>query len=95
MYDATYKEKVNRFVVEYHEELPAKHKAEMRLNGIDPDERWCLMWSFEKEEGAIRQKEADEAWYSEFCQKHGYRPFKTFRVRDLGETMYIQRSVMF
>jgi len=88
----TYVEKINRYVVEYHEELPAEHKAEMRLNGIDPDEYWSLKWSFENEEDAIEQKETDEQWYKNFCEEHGYTMRKTFRVRDLGETKYIERS---
>ena len=88
----TYVEKINRFVVEYHEDLPAQHKAEMRLNGINPDEHWVLKWSFENEENAIEQMKEDEEWYATFCLKNGYPIRKEFRVRDLGETQYIKRS---
>lgn len=91
----TYTETVNRFVVEYLEDLPAEHKAEMRLNGIDPDDYWQLMWSFTTEEGAKEQCKEEEEWYREFCEKHGYTVRKTFRVRDLGAPVKIERSVMF
>ena len=91
----TYVEKINRFVVEYHEELPDEYKAQMRLNGIDPDQHWNLKWSFENEENAIEQKDKDQQWYLDFCADNGYDPKKTYRVRDLGETKYVERSVLF
>ncbi len=91
----TYVEIINRFVVEYHEDLPTEHKAQMRLNGIDPDNHWNLTWSFEKEEDAIAQKEADENWYTDFCMKNGYLIRKEFRVRDLGAPVEVKRTVMF
>lgn len=90
-----YIEKINRFVVEYHEELPEEHKAQMRLNGINPDDYWNLEWSFETEDAAIKQKESNEIQYVKFCGDYGYKPQKTYRVRDLGETKYIERSVWF
>lgn len=95
MLDQTYTEVVNRFVVEYHEELPAEHKAQMRLNGMDPDNHWNLKWSFVREEDAIAQKDEDEQWYINFCKDRGYNITKTFRVRDLGAPIEIVRSVMF
>ena len=90
-----YIEQVNRFVVEYHEDLPREHKAQMRLNGIDPDNHWQLKWSFETEEAAIEQCKKDEEWLTSFCLEHGYLNRKEFRVRDLGAPMEIKRSVMF
>lgn len=96
MYDAeTYVERVNRFVVEYHEELPAEHKAQMRIYGIDPDDHWQLKWSFEEQASAAKQYEKEIARYNNFCQSHGYTPTKKFRVRDLGAPVEITRSVMF
>lgn len=91
----TYVEKVNRYVVEYLEDLPAQHKAEMRLNGIDPDNYWVLTWSFETEEAAIEQCKADEEWYTNFCLERGYLIRKEFRVRDLGAPVEIKRTMMF
>jgi hypothetical protein len=88
----TYVEKINRYVVEYQEDFSDQHKAEMRINGIDPDEHWTLKWSFEKEENAIEQMQEEKEWYANFCEKHGYSIRKQFRVRDLGETKYIKRS---
>lgn len=45
----TYKERIGRYRIVYHEELPEAHKAEMRICGIDPDARRCLEWSFDTE----------------------------------------------
>jgi len=90
----TYQEKINRYVVEYHIEFSDGHKAEMRLNGIDPDQHWILKWSFENELDANKRKDKDQQWYIDFCRKNGYEPQKTYRVRDLGETKYIERSVL-
>jgi hypothetical protein len=91
----TYTEIVNRFVVEYQEDLSDAHKAEMRLNGIDPDHYWQLKWSFTTEEAARKQCKEDEEWYNAFCRDRGYTISKTFRVRDLGAPVEIQRLVMF
>ena len=91
----THIEHINRYVVEYLEDWPADHRAEMILNGIDPDNNWQLKWSFEQEENAIEQCKADEEWYVNFCLKNGYLIRKEFRVRDLGAPIEIERSVMF
>lgn len=95
MPNETYTETVYRFIVEYHEELPAEHQAQMRLNGIDPDNYWNLKWSFQEEKDAQNQLEKEIEQYAEICAKFGFDGKKTFRVRDLGETQYITRSVMF
>jgi len=88
----TYTETVYRYVVEYHEELPEQHKAEMRLNGIDPDERWCLKWSFLTLEDANAQMESDIELDKEICKKFDIESHTTYRVRDLGETKHIERT---
>lgn len=90
----TYVEYVNRYVVEYLEDLPAEHKAQMRLYGMDPDNNWQLKWSFENKEAAENQCKKDEDWYSNFCNENGYTIRKKFRVRDLGAPLEIVRSVM-
>lgn len=95
MSDQFYIETINRFVVEYHEELPDAHKAQMRLNGVDPDNRWDLKWSFTTLEAAEEQLAADRNWYAGFCEKHDYQPTKTFRVRDLGAPVEVNRQIMF
>lgn len=95
MSNETYIERINQFVVEYLEDLPAEHKAQMRLNGIDPDNYWQLKWSFTTEEAANDQCRDDEQWYADFCNKHGYTISKKFRVRNLGAPIEIKRSVMF
>lgn len=95
MENETYIERINQFVVEYLEDLPAEHKAQMRLNGIDPDNYWQLKWSFVREEDAIDQMNKDRAWYENFCTERGYSIRKQFRVRDLGAPVETVRSVMF
>jgi hypothetical protein len=91
----TYIERINQFVVEYLEDFPAEHKAEMRLNGIDPDNYWQLKWSFTTEEAANEQCRHEVEWYANFCAERGYAIRKQFRVRDLGAPVEIERSVMF
>lgn len=90
-----YIETVNRFVVEYLEQYPAQHRAEMRLNGMDPDDYWQLKWSFETAEGAERQLSKEITQYAEFCNEYCYEPTTQFRVRDMGAPVEIKRSVMF
>jgi len=91
----TYIETINRFVVEYKEDLPAEHKAQMRINGIDPDNYWQLMWSFETQEAADEQCNHEVEWYTNFCNKNGYAIRKEYRVRDLGAPVEIKRNIMF
>lgn len=95
MENETYIERINQFVVECLEDLPAEHKAQMRLNGNDPDNNWQLSWSFEREEDAIKQKDKDENWYVNFCFEKGYPIRKQWRIRDLGAPVEIVRKVMF
>jgi hypothetical protein len=48
----TYQERIGRYRIVYHEELPESHKAELRLLGIDPDARRILEWSFDDKAAA-------------------------------------------
>jgi hypothetical protein len=57
----TYEEPIGRFVVEKLENyagLP-QHRAEMRLNGMDPDTNWLLVWSFENADRAMEKAEEE------------------------------------
>lgn len=83
----TCREPIGRFVVEYNERLPERHQAELRARGIDPDDNWLLLWSFEDEEDAHRCMEEEQYVIS------GY--IRTYRVRDRGEDAprYIERPV--
>jgi hypothetical protein len=71
----TYEEPIGRYRIICHEELPDRHKAEMRLNGIDPDDCWKLIWSFDDEEAAQRQLAS--------CVEHA-ASFQTYRLKDAG-----------
>jgi len=80
----TYKEKVNRWRIVRHDELPEAHKAEYRLAGIDPDDNWSLIWSFETEEAA-REQLAD-------CIKSAAK-WQTYKLVDGGKAEFVERSM--
>lgn len=84
MNETTYKERVLRWRILRHDELPEAHKAEYRLNGIDPDNNWSLIWSFETEEAAKDQL-AD-------CIKHAAK-WQTYKLVDGGGEIEIERSI--
>jgi len=79
----TYKERVNRFRIMRHDELPEAHKAEYRLSGINPDNLWSLIWSFETEASA-RQCLAE-------CEIRKAK-WQTYKMVDGGEAIEIERS---
>jgi hypothetical protein len=89
----TYKQRVYRFVVESHEDLPEDYKAEYRLRGMDPDNMWSLLYSFMNREDAERALCDRQQRQAEFCQEQGLTSRLTFRVRDLGQDMEIERQV--
>lgn len=82
----TYKEKINRWRIIRHDELPEAHKAEYRLNGLDPDDTWSLIWSFSTEEAAVQclaeENERKASW-------------QTFRLVDGGEAIEVERTAWF
>lgn len=95
MTNETYIERINQFVVEYLEDLPAQHKAEMRLNGMDPNNNWQLKWSFETYDAAVNQCRQDRANHKKICEQFNCDVTTMFRIRDLGAPMEIVRPVMF
>jgi hypothetical protein len=82
----TYQERVGRYRIERHEELPEAHKASYRLNGIDPDNCWSLIWSFNDEAAAT--KCLDD------CNAHK-ASFQTYRLTDGGQAIVIERQAWF
>jgi hypothetical protein len=80
----TYKERVNRWRIIRHDELPEAHKAEYRLAGIDPDDNWSLIWSFETEEDARAQLAN--------CIGSAAK-WQTYKLVDGGEATEIERSI--
>jgi hypothetical protein len=87
---ATYKETIYRYRVMKHEELPAEHKASYRLNGIDPDTLWSLVWSFETEEDAAKMLAEEIETYRE----HGWNHV-TWKMVDAGQTEVVERQAWF
>ena len=74
---ATYQEPIGRYVVEKlenYEGLP-EFRAELKLKGMDPDNNWLLVWSFEEEQLACEKMSSQSA-----CD----RLHRRWRVRDRG-----------
>ena len=82
----SYRERINRYRVVKHEERPDAHKAEMRINGIDPDTTWSLVWSFETLAAAEKQlaKEIKNA-----------APWETWKIVDAGAAEIVDRPSWF
>ena len=80
----TYQERVLRYRIMRHDDLPEEHKAAYRLQGIDPDDLWSLVWSFETREAAEVQ----------LARENENKPrFYTFKLVDAGQATTIERSV--
>lgn len=80
----TYMERVNRWRILRHDELPEAHKAEYRAAGIDPDNNWSLIWSFNDEAAAqkcLMDCNADKA------------SWQTYKLVDGGAATEIERSI--
>jgi hypothetical protein len=82
----TYNETILRYRIVRHEELPPEHKASYRLNGIDPDTLWSLVWSFETLEDAEKQL-VD-------CNEHA-ASWQTYKIVDGGAAEVVERSAWF
>lgn len=78
----TYQERVGRYRILRHEEMSEQRKAEYRLNGIDPDDLWTLVWSFDDEDKAKEQLARCIETKAE-CS--------TYILRDNGEASIIER----
>lgn len=80
----TYMERVMRYRIIRHDELPESHKQAYREAGIDPDDNWSLVWSFsdlEAAEQALEQCIEDAA------------SFETYKLVDAGEESFIERQI--
>lgn len=80
----TYKERVMRYRILRHDELPEAHKAEMRINGIDPDDSWNLIWSF-------NDKEAAATCLAECIEDAA--SWMTYKMVDAGQETVIERPI--
>jgi len=80
------KETILQYRILRHDELPQGHKDEMIAAGINPDDRWSLIYSFNNETDAITaliQEEEDAA------------SWETFKLVDNGEATTMERSTLF
>lgn len=82
----TYTETVKRYRIVRHEELPPEHKASYRLRGINPDDLWSLIWSFDTLEAAELTLAACNAKKASF---------QTFKLVDGGKTETFERVAYF
>ena len=79
----TYKERVNRWRIMRHDDLPERHKEAYRADGINPDELWSLIWSFEDEDNAVEMLDK---------LKRRAPSYYTYKLVDGGEAIEIERS---
>lgn len=80
------KETIYRYRIIRHDELPEERKQALRDRGIDPDDRWSLIYSFKHEADANEELERCIAEAS---------PWETYKLKDAGETTQIERSDLF
>lgn len=81
---STYKETVYQFRILRHEEMSEERKALYRIEGMDPDDIWSLIFSYVKREDA------------ENCLKdlQSRAPsFYTYRLVDAGKADVIERHI--
>jgi hypothetical protein len=82
----TYQERVGRYRILKHEELPEAHKAEYRINGIDPDTLWTLVWSFDTLEAAEEMLKEEQGFAASW---------QTYKLVDGGQAEVIERVSWF
>lgn len=80
----TYNETVYRFRIMRHDELPEAHKTALRERGIDPDDRWSLIYSFKHAADAAEELTRCEADAADW---------ETYRLVDALEDTIIERPV--
>jgi hypothetical protein len=80
----TYTETVLRYRVMRHTKYPKAHEAEMRIKGMDPDNMWALVWSF---------NDLADAEETLRIEKANAMSYETWKVVDGGEDITIDRPV--
>ncbi|MBK5944829.1 hypothetical protein [Halorhodospira halophila] len=82
-----YTETVHRFRIMRWEELPETHQRALREKGIDPDDRWSLIYSTPIREDAETMLGVLEEEYSDV-------PWRVVhRIEDAGEPTTISRPI--
>lgn len=82
----TYQEYVGRYRIMRHEEMDDRRKAEHRINGINPDTLWSLIWSFDDKEAAGKQLAQ--------CLSRA-ADYESYDFVDAGAGEYIERTAWF
>jgi len=88
----TYVERFLQYVVERHEEVPENQKALYRLNGVNPDNCWSLIYSFNNLESTNTCCNEERTRHEKFCIDYQHPRWATYRVRDLGGPIKITRQ---
>lgn len=80
----TYQERIERYRIFRHDDLPEGHKQAMREAGIDPDSHWSLIWSFKTREAAEETLKMEQgraaAW-------------QTYKLEDAVRATTIERPI--
>lgn len=85
----TYEERIERYRVCRREaDLSPERKAAMRLNGLDPDNCWSLIWSFADRIAAEEQLLHEEA----LLAAHGHSHLYEYKLIDAGKAETITRQ---
>ena len=82
----THQERIGRYRIIRHEVLPIEHQAAYRLRGIDPDDLWSLIWSFDDLDSA--EKCLDD------CNLYK-TSYQTYVLKDASKEEYVERNIWF
>ena len=80
----SYTEKVYRYRIMRHDDLPEAHKEAYRERGIDPDTVWALIYS-------LKDKEAAEEVLA--TETANAAPWETWKLVDAREESTIERPI--
>ncbi len=83
---STYQERIARYRIVRHSEESEERKAILRLHGIDPDDRWELIWSFPNKADAEKQLVRCKDYAAEW---------ETYKLVDAGQEEVIERQAWF
>jgi len=83
---STHTETILQYRILRHDDLPQAHKDEMIKHGINPDEQWNLIYSFDNKADAYGCLEEEE---------FNAAPWETYKLKDAGEATTIERSDWF
>lgn len=85
----TYEERIERYRIARREaNMSEERRADYRLNGIDPDDTWALIWSFRDRDAAEQQLQQERKQLAD----RGYAHLYEYRLIDAGKAETITRQ---